>query len=905
MLKSDRRVTVESEDGEALGSRIFAFVFVRLRKWWTLTTSPTIILILRAMSSPEQEGVERRKRKRSSPHPFFSDDGARLPPSQDARGVFVDLPLPSSSALAAYHAAHLPSSQLDGDSEISLPASIFHDLNASVSEYVPSTQNDTTDSAFSAAALRPLPTIPASAFEPFLDDTTGMDLDSAEKRLEAREEEEQGGSSPVEDFSQAIQAVVRPEDVPRIGAWVLPPLTEENRNMSLPVYGSQEVMSQLPYVEEEYSDWEEVPVQSTPAFAVPAKIVREEGGESQLQSQPSPPPPVVHPAPPPPLPVESTPALPAPIASLDQAPSSTPALPPAPTQNADLQSSASASSSSSLGWSTLPKAELISLIHRSSYTPSFLKDEIERFITRSHRSSSSTKPSSSYPSRRSQSASQSQSQSQSNNDDSETQEDGFLRTKNLWCMDLLRFPSSSSLLEGLSQEVLKLTQQSESSRGATAVILLLDVKEGTFDVHELEEPLARVLRNDRRYSVLYDCNGRAWKDAPSTPPAVPSAEGTELEKAKAEISSLQAKLLSSSTELDTLSSANTSLKKELTEAQGQHDFLRSLYDRASSSASSAQAALAEAQERITLLETQLSSGLALHSAALNNAVEKWKSRISQLEMQHAFMRSQKELSDAQEIRQKAGLWDKHVAQERERERVEEVRRKEREERFRSMEDYGRGPFAKPILEELEGVEGDGGDELAALAAEAAEAGDSLPFPSAEDPSFVGAGGGRSRRSRRNPANTPSTRAPATAEEREAAEFSSTHALTQSNEELEDQLNSLPAQPGFEVDLSAAPSAGLHIDLYQAEAEAEMGIRGDDGEKEAEGWNESIGSNDVPPGFTSGSLLLNSEGGLVGSSGDVQQGGGEGVNGAVEEGGAEEESSGNSTGALLRGLHTQP
>ncbi len=171
-------------------------------------------------------------------------------------------------------------------------------------------------------------------------------------------------------------------------------------------------------------------------------------------------------------------------------------------------------------------------------------------------------------------------------------------------MDLLLLPSSpnsSSAGEGLSQLVQKLTQQTtlseaaSSQRGAIAIILLLDTVQVTFDVHELEESLASILRMDRRYSIQYDANGVAWAAASALTTAANADAGTaaeggssELEQAKAEVLSLQTRLEASAAQIESLTTRLTALTKEKDDAVAQHDFVRTLYDRASLSSSTAQ-----------------------------------------------------------------------------------------------------------------------------------------------------------------------------------------------------------------------------------------------------------------------------------------------------------------------------
>ncbi|KAJ1044312.1 hypothetical protein NDA10_000130 [Ustilago hordei] len=255
------------------------------------------------------------------------------------------------------------------------------------------------------------------------------------------------------------------------------------------------------------------------------------------------------------------------------------------------------------------------------------------------------------------------------------------------------------------------------------------------------------------------------------------------------------------------------MQKQRSEAEAQHDFLRTLYDRASASSTSAQASAVAAEARIVQLEAQLSQGLALHSAALQDAIERWKIKMISIERQREFERNQKEITEGQQVRRKAALWDQFQAQERDRERTREHRASINHERRTKLarqlgvegmvaEQAGMGPFARPGVGVGGAQEMDEMDELAALAREAEEAGDILPTPSS--PSAEG----RSRRSRHPPpsnttqadqekarsfnsfssSNRPPPTATLVAAQVEAANLSSSKALEDSRLELQDQFH---------------------------------------------------------------------------------------------------------------------
>ncbi len=331
-----------------------------------------------------------------------------------------------------------------------------------------------------------------------------------------------------------------------------------------------------------------------------------------------------------------------------------------------------------------------------------------------------------------------------------------------------------------SELVQRLTQQtqrsSQSTRGGVAVILMLDTHECTFDVHELDESLAAVLRADRRYSVQFDAQGRRWNT---------TTVGVE-DESEARSSALEQRLEALLQEVEALGEEKRVVERERDEVRGQHDFVRGLYDRASAAAASAQSALGEAEARVGLLERQLTQGLKVHSAALEMQVSRWKGKVRRLEAQVQLYQAQDRRTD-EGVRKKAALWDALQREEKQREKMRLDRIRAHDERKRQMGD-GLGPFAPPQRTEPSEVanskrieaEGSGEemDELAALALEAAQAGDT---PTA----------GRSRRRRGLGASQPPPTASEVAAQVEAANLASATAREDSAQDVEDQFALFP------------------------------------------------------------------------------------------------------------------
>ncbi|PWZ03836.1 hypothetical protein BCV70DRAFT_215192 [Testicularia cyperi] len=891
------------------------------------------------LSSEQSLGpVMSGKRKRMEQND--DDESTQGTESVAGTGFFVDIPAPSASATAAYRISRQPREQFD--SQLSLGSSFFDETQSQSQAQSQRQQQDNADSHdrddSDASVMRPLPTMPVRAFQPFLDDTTGMDLDAVPatggrgagaditETVSMIRDETQDRSSPVESFSPSRPLStsgrsspppqpMRPEDIPRIGAWVLPPLTAEN-TVPPPDYHSQVVLSQIPFIYD-VDDIEELPPthplapasqvsgfaasQPSPSFSrngrpdrarsptpresTPTGDADADADGDRRHAQP--------PSQPIPSQAAAAAAVPPPSPALSQAvtdyPSEMqravdpPTLPPqtfeastrsnhrlpaatvASNETAQHSSSGSGSgsqSSSALGWSSLPRREVIELVHRSKHIPAFLKFELERFIEQARRASSTVPRGRGGSSRRgaqSQSQSQPHSQSQvdtgeasasgsgsgsksrSNNDDSETQEDTFLRTKRVWCLDLL-ISAAGMDITGLEGEVGGLVQRltqsqtlSTSSSPPKAVVLLIDTEEMTFDVQELEDNLAAILRNDRRYSALYNCHGRRWTHQQSIDGTQASQDGETAQlavDARSADLQLQLRVEELQKKLEESSDRNKELETEKRELEEHHSFVRNLYDQASAAASESKAEAEEARARAKLLQGQLEEGLALHREMTQRELGRCKQEVKTLRAQLAFLGQQAVATDAAGVREKAALWDAYQQQERDREQTRKDRIAANEAKRRKLLDElgadeaavvpptvapsyeaeeGRGPFAGPV------GNADGGaarrnrepspvdemDELAALAREAAEAGDQDALDLLDDSNGSGGtvGGRRSRRSRRTggalsssnssnrppPSSTSTTNPELAAQQLEAANLATANALEDSRQDLEDQF----------------------------------------------------------------------------------------------------------------------
>lgn len=686
----------------------------------------------------------------------------------------------------------------DPFSQASISSSIF-DSQA--------TESEQEDSRF-----RPLPSMSTDAFVPYLDDTTGMDLDATTSGPVLTLPREP--SSPVESFSPSFHTQAAPvvpereENMARVGNWVLP-VSSDHIRPDPPDYLSAEVLAQMPFLDE-MDDEDFVYSSQQHLLARP--------------SQPSPPqPPPTLPPPRESTPTEAVQLVPAspelpPVIPSARVRSPSPPLhrivSPEPTQpiESSLQPTADTQSNSSFGWSTLPKREVIELMHQSPHIPDFLKDEIERFVLRGRRVASSQTTSQRNSRHRSPVQSQSQSQSLgASNDDSETQEDNFLRTKRIWYMDLLVASSGTQPSNAHAQAWRMMQSQTSSPSQMKDVGLLLYAHEGTFSVQEIEENFASVLRGDTRYSVWYDCHHRRWNTradvgAPPEAEADPAARQLQLED---KVEQLQK-------ECEAAVQQKAAAQKEVVELREQHDFVRSLYDTASAAATAAQLEAAEATAQVVLLKSQLRDGLQLHKDMTLQAVARWKAEVKRVTAQNEFLAQQAALSEGAEVRRKAALYDAYLQNERDKEQARQARIAAHEaQRQRMLQDLGMGsgavvtqdatgPFAAPMhgnrspspIGEL--------DELAALAREAALAGDVEAdlMPSGRGKRRRGAGANLSSS---NASNQPP---PVSAEQLEREAIASVLALQSSQQDVDDQFATfMPRAPTGDA-VQPTPDSGL-------------------------------------------------------------------------------------------------
>jgi hypothetical protein len=566
-------------------------------------------------------------------------------------------------------------------------------------------------------------------------------------------------SSPVEHFSSPPQSPIRQVRAPappaRLSRSIVPPPSEEARRrvaLTTPVFdpnldddllraqvdaarlvtmNRQEARRQRQEAELMQAELRELAAEAAGAGdedededelaalqreAAEAELAASAPGMSRSARASRAEPPSSFPPPSAPLPRQpprtSTPARPASrLASSESPPSIPPTLSaPAPLQPEEIEADPFAAASVS---------RICALVTESPYIPPFLKGEVSRFVLRQGAVLRAAAAGLS---------------SESQEDESETQEDGFVRTKAEWFLELQR-----------------------GSEEAPYFILALFIEEGTYGVQLLDEERVKAVYADPSYDPWLDRNGRPFviRGLPGPVACASMSSFTNSDESAA----LRAERDTLAAQLEREQSAVAALKTQLdkassgrAEAEKQEKFVRELLDNASEAAKRSTAEAREAEKRVKELQEQnaqlrstLNEGLQNFHTATAAQRQQVEARCKKLEAQVAMLTELARFTDGP-VRERAALWEVHV--ERERQKQEEVARKqaimraEREEhrkRLMLLGQQARAPVAeqasavRPLSAERHVVspplspvlplddDSESEDELAALAAEAAQA----------------------------------------------------------------------------------------------------------------------------------------------------------------------------------------
>lgn len=406
-------------------------------------------------------------------------------------------------------------------------------------------------SGASHAGRMPLQPLAVEAFEPFLDADHGLLLDAAgvpiwdrstnagnssdtsnsrpRRPVEESVHSTHEPSSPVEHFSSPgpppPQEPPRRKPLARVGGWIVPspppreqplqasssrlpfPPSEQSIDDALRRTANEETDTHLDHpragdAELEIHSFSDVladppePSQNAPNKSQGA-LTAERGHDAESAPRASTPPLGATAR-------RSGPPLPAPSQTIASEP-------PSQTRWADAeqetQQSGPSSDNSSLTFSQLAaqpssrgaRRRIITLLHASPWVPSTLKEEVERFVSRARSAAG---------------ASGESSITAETEDDSETQEDGLLRTKPTWVLELARTNADGEQVP--DRAVAAAAGHAEEGEGEAddlclVLVLVVSTEEGTFDVQELTEKLVKPLREDPRYSPWHDgeCAGQA------------------------------------------------------------------------------------------------------------------------------------------------------------------------------------------------------------------------------------------------------------------------------------------------------------------------------------------------------------------------------------------------------------
>lgn len=393
-------------------------------------------------------------------------------------------------------------------------------------------------------------------------------------------------------------------------------------------------------------------------------------------------------------------------------------------------------------YSETASAGLTRLSDASPLIPGFLKPEFRRYIQR-------------------YAAIQRESQGTSESD-SETQEDGFLRTKAQWALELCKIMPDDEIKGG--DDII-----GDVSADEETVVVLLSTSPSACSYTVRKAPKDQILlwRSDVRTNPWFDASGQPFAVTYQSPQLLTytsSSNGSlvtqhdtqEMPAMRRDLhDALEAKIRLHE-ELDLALSASRS-------TQEQADLVRTLYNEASRSASKSERELEKVSAENERLRYQVVEGLRLAQGFAYEQIAQIRASLSQVTRQRDLLLQQNELTN-DEIRRKAVAWDVHEAR-----KLQEQKRREQAEAAR-LETHlalqatilGQSHAKKPqdyllevdldaqrrdlpIMSDNTNIvlqpdgEGDDEDELAALQREAAQHGNETMLVDPEAP--------RSRRTR--------------------------------------------------------------------------------------------------------------------------------------------------------------
>lgn len=448
--------------------------------------------------------------------------------------------------------------------------------------------------------------------------------------------------------------------------------------------------------------------------------------------------------------------------------------------------------------STVVVPALIQLVETSASIPGFLKSEIIRVLQ-----------------------TKTQDSQQANSSGSETQDDGYLKTKSQWAFELGKI---------IDDKVISGPEVVESDDEADRFILMVGSASLETDGYVAERATkqrANDLRSDVRTNPWFNAQGQPFSVIYRMPIhfAADHSSGNvsfATQQNSQEKSIQQQEMEDLREERDRLMKQLAASMEDTKSAKEQSTLLKQLYDEASRSNMEAEIESDRLNAENVQLKAQLSEGMASVRSFSTARVTNLEQKVQQLTGQVHLLTEQNRLT-GDDIRRKAALWDAAEAREQERQAELARRQAKRETERRALQEQILGnevsfePLKKPHelflevdlerekidvdakieqekIEKMEKAQQtqedlgivDEDDELAALQREAAEYGALDTLLDEGDRSR------RSRRQRRTPAipqdeSFKAEQIQSTEELAETINDNQTQALLSASNELEDQL----------------------------------------------------------------------------------------------------------------------
>ncbi|UZJ51819.1 hypothetical protein CBS101457_001139 [Exobasidium rhododendri] len=302
---------------------------------------------------------------------------------------------------------------------------------------------------------------------------------------------------------------------------------------------------------------------------------------------------------------------------------------------------------------------LVRYAQASPLIPDFLKEEIQRCINKADQST----------------------QSQGSKSDSDTQEDGYLKTKAFWVFELLRWSGNGAILAGMKLE-------SKVEEHEKTLVLHIFSNGSIYGVQMVDREPLMMSRNELRSNPWFDCHGhpfgilyqnrssnkgRSHESSLSSPFVRTQVNDEQLSILQAEIQQLQEENNSLVLAKDESEKRCHSAMKSTQTTQESNEFLKEQYRLASNSAAESAREAEVLQSEVESLKRQLTEGMDTVRSFSQQHIRTLQTKLDATKSQLHLLVSQNQLTD-DALREKAAKWDAYQAIEQARLREVERRR---------------------------------------------------------------------------------------------------------------------------------------------------------------------------------------------------------------------------------------